>query len=95
MLGIPDDMQMKFYKGAGCADCFNTGYRGRIGVFEILQITSDIREMIERKCTRAEIEHELKKPGSGFVSLRANAIRLIHEGVTTIDEVLRITNEQD
>ena len=95
MLGIPDDKQMNFYKGAGCADCFNTGYRGRIGVFEILPITSEIREMIERKCTRAEIEKELKKPESGFVSLRENAIRLIDEGITSIDEVLRITNEED
>ena len=94
-LGIPDGKQMKFYKGIGCADCFNTGYRGRIGVFEILPITSEIREMIERKCTRAEIERELKKPGSGFVSLRENAIRLIDEGITSIEEVLRITNEQD
>ena len=94
-LGIPDGKQMKFYKGIGCADCFNTGYRGRIGVFEILPITSQIREMIERKCTRAEIERELKKPESGFVSLRENAIRLIDEGITSIEEVLRITNEQD
>ncbi len=94
-LGIPDSKQMKFYKGIGCADCFNTGYRGRIGVFEILPITSEIREMIERRCTRVEIERELKKPESGFVSLRENAIRLIDEGITSIEEVLRITNEQD
>ncbi len=86
---------MTFYKGTGCPECFNTGYRGRIAVFEILEINSAIRGMIENKCTRMEIEAELKRPGSDFVSLHDNAIRLVREGVTTSDEVKRVTHEED
>ena len=94
-LGIAEDEDVTFYKGAGCPECFNTGYRGRIAVFEILEINSAIRGMIENKCTRMEIEAELKRPGSDFVSLHDNAIRLVREGVTTSDEVKRVTHEED
>ncbi|MBP5231266.1 MAG: Flp pilus assembly complex ATPase component TadA [Clostridia bacterium] len=94
-LGISPLTDVTFYKGAGCPECFDTGYRGRIAVFEILPITQTVRNMIERKATRAEIEHELRKPESGFVSLRENAVRLVKEGITTGTEVMRVLNEED
>ena len=59
----------------------------------MLPITRTVREMIDKRCTRAQIEAELKKPGSGFVSLRDNAVRLAREGITTVSEVMRVTNE--
>ena len=94
-LGLPRRSDMYFYKGKGCPNCFHTGYRGRTAVFEMLQITSKVRSMISRRASRDEIETELKKPESGFVSLRKNALRLVLEGVTTGEEVMRVISEED
>ena len=94
-LGMPVKSGMLFYKGKGCPNCFHTGYRGRTAVFEMLEITSKVRAMISRRAGRDEIETELKKPESGFVSLRKNALRLVLEGVTTGEEVLRVISEED
>lgn len=86
---------MHFYKGEGCPNCFNTGYRGRIAVFEMLQITGKIRNLIATKAERPEIEAALRDPDSDFVSLRQNALRLIDEGITSPEEVLRVISEED
>ena len=94
-LGMPAKSGMLFYKGKGCPNCFHAGYRGRTAVFEMLEITSKVRAMISRRAGRDEIEAELKKPESGFVSLRKNALRLVLEGVTTGEEVLRVISEED
>ena len=94
-LGMKPEPGLTFYKGEGCPDCFNTGYRGRIAVFEILIITSEIRALIEKGKGREEIEAVLKRPHSGFVSLHDNALNLIRSGVTTVREVMRVTNIED
>ncbi|MBQ7161608.1 MAG: Flp pilus assembly complex ATPase component TadA [Clostridia bacterium] len=94
-LGIdPATQGLKFYRGKGCPECFDTGYRGRIAVFEILPITRAIRQLIGKNGSREAIEKILYAPGSDFVSLHDNAIRLVKEGVTTTSEVLRVTNEE-
>lgn len=84
-----------FYRGKGCPHCFDTGYRGRIAVFEILSINSEVRNMISKGEEREKIEEALKKEGSGFVSLKENGIRLIGEGITTAQEVIRVINSED
>ena len=84
-----------FYKGEGCPNCFDTGYRGRIAVFEMLPITRKVRTMIADGSSRAQIEEELKSPEAGFVSLRENALRLVKEGITTSSEITRVINEED
>ena len=61
----------------------------------MLDINSRVRGMISRGASRDEIEEELKKPDSGFVSIRKNAFRLVLEGTTTTDEVLRVISEED
>ncbi len=94
-LGMSAKPGMVFYRGKGCPSCFHTGYRGRIAVFEMLEITSKIRAMISRRANRDEVEAELKKPESGFVSLRKNALRLVLEGITTGEEVMRVISEED
>ena len=94
-----DDLNMEpapglqFYRGAGCPDCFDTGFRGRIAVFEILVIDRKLRGMISAKRTREEIEEELKKPEHHFTLLRENALRLVREGLTTGSEVVRVIHE--
>lgn len=82
-----------FYRGTGCPNCFDTGYRGRIAVFEMMTINKALRTLISDKATRTEIEAELAKPESRFVSLQKNGLRLVKEGITTASEVLRVINE--
>lgn len=94
-LGLEFDPDRIFKFGKGCQHCFDTGYSGRIAVFEIFEVTPAIREMIYKDAGRTAIEKELAKPESGFVSLPKNAIRLVQDGVTTTSEVLRIINEVD
>ena len=92
-LGMPPQDGLKFYRGAGCPECFNTGYRGRIAVFEMLLITPRVRTLIYEEKGRDAIEQELKRPESGFISMLANGVRLVLDGVTSSEEVLRVVNE--
>ena len=92
-LGLSTEHKHIFYRGEGCADCFNTGYRGRIGVFEILEITPDIRPLISQQAGRSAIEQELASAHSEFKTLRENAIQLVEEGITTAEEVQRVIYE--
>ena len=94
-LGITLDPGQSLYRGKGCPQCFDTGYRGRIAVFEILTIDRKLRNMIADDRGREELEAELKGPDHSFVSLRQNAIRLVKEGLTTGDEILRVIHDDE
>ena len=94
-LGIKIEPRTRFRRGKGCQQCFGTGYSGRIAVFEIMMITPKIRDLIYQRAGRTAIEEELKSPENGFVSLKQAATMLVFDGVTTVSEVLRITNESD
>ncbi len=84
----------KFYRGKGCPHCYNTGYIGRIAVFEMFQITPEIRSAIASRQGREAVEARLRE-GEHFVSLKTNATRLVMEGITTSSEVLRVINEEE
>ncbi len=73
--------------------CFNTGYRGRIGVFEILTIDRTLRRGISDRLDREQLRALIAQ--SGFVSLADNCRRLVLEGVTTIEEAARTINSSD
>ncbi len=96
-----DDLDMdmepglQFYRGEGCPNCFDTGFKGRIAVFEMLLITRELRAVTNRGGTRDELEQILHRSDSGFVPLRRNAIRLVREGVTTVGEVRRVISQDD
>ncbi len=94
-LGIENEPGLKFHRGKGCQNCYNTGYSGRIAVYEIMQVTPAIRQMIYKQAGRTAIEKALKDKENDFVSLRENAIALAKEGVTTTHEVMRIVTEED
>ena len=94
-LDIPDEVGLTLYRGKGCPNCFNTGYRGRTAVVEVMTLNSRIRRLISERAPRSAIEEELHKPESGFVSLRESAINLAREGVTTASEILRVVNDND
>ena len=90
-LGVSEEevADKSFYRGAGCDSCNNTGYRGRFGLFELMIINDDLREMIMRGASRDELREAAR--GHGMVALRDAGMSAIFEGVTTIDEVIRET----
>ena len=94
-LGIEREPGLKFYRGRGCPRCFDTGYRGRIAVFEILTINRKIRRLIADSAGREAIEKELFGPDGDFVTLHENAIRLVKEGTTSCAEVVRVIAQED
>jgi general secretion pathway protein E len=75
--------------GAGCTQCRGTGYLGRIGVFEVMEITEKLRAAIESKATPAKIKEIAKS--EGFSTLRESAIKVLLKGITTFDEIVRVT----
>ena len=79
----------KFYQGRGCETCNNSGYKGRIGLFELMILNEHLREMIMRNCSADELREAAR--GYGMVSLRDYGINYIFEGVTTVDEIVRET----
>jgi type IV pilus assembly protein PilB len=88
-----DDKDFVFQKGRGCKDCLETGFKGRIGIYEILKMTAPVRAAINRNATEAEI---LKAAAmSGYMSLFDDARSKIGAGVTTPEEVLRVIQLRD
>ena len=80
---------VKTYKGKGCATCNETGYKGRIGLYEVMEITDEIRELILIGASSLELRK--KSIEDGMVTLRGSGLQKIRNGVTTIEEVLRET----
>lgn len=83
---------IKFQRGKGCVHCRMTGYYGRTGIFELLEMKGNIRRMIFDNANQEEIRDEAIK--QGMVTLREAALRKINSGVTTIREVLRVTVQE-
>lgn len=78
-----------FYFGKGCAECNHTGYKGRKGLFELLKISDPIRALVNEKAPGVVIRQ--KAIELGMSTLRADGLRCIFEGLTTIEEVLKYT----
>ncbi len=86
----PDDIKgKKFYYGRGCSKCNGTGYRGRIGVFEIMVFNDEIRDLIMNQASTAVLRSAGQKTGMRL--LRDNGLEAIYDGITTIDEVVKET----
>jgi type IV pilus assembly protein PilB len=89
-----DELSLKadgeqFWRGRGCAECGQTGYTGRIGIYELLRFTPTIRELIARRASEPEIRRA-SAAASGTSSLLEEALAKVREGVTTVEEVLRV-----
>ncbi len=82
-----------FYKGAGCGECRQTGYTRRLGIFEFLQIEDALRERIAAKASGVELRQMADR--TGFVDLRADGFKKVMAGITTAEEVLRVTQDFD
>ena len=87
--GIPLDETARCFRGRGCAACNETGYKGRLGIFEMLQITGPVRELIAAQAP-ASLLRRIAIEG-GMKTLRQEAIRLVRSGESTIEEVCKCT----
>ena len=75
----------------GCAQCGMTGYKGRTGVYELMDVDDNIRALIHERATEAKIQ--AAGEASGLKSMREDGERLVAEGITSLEEVLRVTRE--
>jgi type IV pilus assembly protein PilB len=82
---------LPFFRGKGCNKCSNTGYKGRLGVHEVLEVTPEIAEMIVKRATTQEIQ-DLAEANGMVVMWQDGFIKAV-SGITTIDEILRVTKE--
>ncbi len=80
---------MKVFRGAGCRNCNGTGYKGRIALYEVMPFRDRLKEMVLQGCSTAELKDEMVR--DGVSTLRMAGIEKIRAGVTTIDEILRVT----
>ncbi|HZR22521.1 MAG TPA: type IV-A pilus assembly ATPase PilB [Vicinamibacterales bacterium] len=76
-------------KGAGCDRCNNTGYKGRVGLYEVMEIADEVRELILVGASALELRR--KAVDEGMITLRASGLRKVQAGMTTLDEVVRET----
>ena len=90
-IGFQPDLaaKVKPKKGSGCEKCNKTGYKGRVGLYEVMEITDELRELILVGASALELRR--KAIEEGMITLRGSGLRKITEGVTTIEEVLRET----
>ncbi len=81
------------YKGKGCGNCNNTGYRGRVGIYQVMPMFEGIREQILAGANTAEIKRESMR--LGVKTMRQSALTKLQEGATSFEEVLRCTVADD
>ena len=93
MLRLPYVAGRKFYRGKGCPMCFNTGYRGRTAVFEILVLNSEIRHAIADNVPHSRLQELIH--ASDFEPLIVDCVRLVQNGTTTVEEAYRTVNSTD
>ena len=92
-LPIDQARQYNFYYGKGCTRCNNSGYKGRSGIYELLEVSDDVRDMITSDASVDDIRNFART--QGMTTLREAGLKLIFDGVTTIDEVVRETVMED
>ena len=80
---------VNFYKGKGCQTCNFTGMKGRVAIYEVMPVTTELRDLMLRNATTAEIRDTACS--QGMKTLRQNALQKVVDGVTTVEEVLRVT----
>ena len=81
--------KLRVYTGAGCKICHNTGYLGRVGIFEVLEVSKEIRKLIVEKADSDLISQQARK--EGMTTMLDDGLSKVIQGVTTIQEVLRVT----
>ena len=93
--GVPADEVSEYicYRGKGCPNCNNTGYKGRVGFYQVMPMLEPIRELILNGANTAEIKRESMR--LGIKTMRQSGLTKVKEGVTSLEEVLRVTVSDD
>ncbi|OGT99985.1 MAG: hypothetical protein A2085_01915 [Gemmatimonadetes bacterium GWC2_71_10] len=86
---MKDFAGITFYKGKGCDACAGSGYKGRAGLYEVMALSPELRRMILRGASTAELQEQAVK--EGMLTLRMDGIVKIKKGITTLEEVVKET----
>jgi type IV pilus assembly protein PilB len=92
-LRLSPEEEVLLYRGQGCSFCKNSGYKGRLGIFEILIVDKEIKEMVLAKASQHDIENHARSR-QGMKSLREDGIAKVLAGVTTVEELNRVTPKE-
>ncbi|MFA5339355.1 MAG: type II secretion system ATPase GspE [Candidatus Omnitrophota bacterium] len=92
-VGLSSSKQVKFYRGRGCDKCLHTGYKGRVGIFELMLPDDAIRALTVAKSSSAEIRKAAIK--NGMKTMQEDGIEKVKAGITTLEEVLRVTQQEE
>ncbi|MGE0322734.1 MAG: type IV-A pilus assembly ATPase PilB [Polyangiaceae bacterium] len=90
-LGVPeaDWPEFKVFRGQGCATCNNTGYKGRVALYEVMRFTENLKERVLEGASTAELKLEAIR--NGMCTLRMSGIKKVSEGISTPEEIMRVT----
>ncbi len=91
--GLTDKLARAFRKGAGCPQCHDSGFQGRFGVYEVMEVTAELRRMVHKGLPTHELRAQFRKEGGR--TLREEAVQLALEGRSSLEEVLRVTQNED
>ncbi|MCA1607918.1 MAG: type II secretion system protein GspE, partial [Acidobacteria bacterium] len=81
--------QLKMFKGRGCDVCLHTGFKGRVGLYEVMEVTDDLRELIIIGASAIELRR--KAIECGMITLRESGLHKLRAGITTVEEVVKET----
>jgi type II secretory ATPase GspE/PulE/Tfp pilus assembly ATPase PilB-like protein len=87
-----DKVPETLYKGRGCRQCQGTGYRGRLGIFEMMMVTDDVRSLIVENASAPELRKIAIN--QGMRTLREDGFRHLNDGRTTVEEIMRVTKDE-
>ncbi len=90
--GLSDKTGRPFRKGTGCQQCHDTGYRGRVGIYEVMEVTADLRRLIHKRSPSHELRALFRKQGG--LTLREEGILIALEGNSSVEEVLSVTHSE-
>jgi type IV pilus assembly protein PilB len=82
---------LKIWEAKGCKKCNNSGFSGRIGLFEVLSMTKELVDIISKKPSEEEILKEAKR--QGMITMRQDGVLKVLNGITTIEEIIRATKQ--
>ena len=91
LLRLPPDKEKEIYEPGGCHFCNQTGYFGRIGVFEMMEVNDDMRKLISANASTEKLTEAARR--TGMHTLRENAVQYVLDGVTSVEEMLRASYE--
>jgi type II secretory ATPase GspE/PulE/Tfp pilus assembly ATPase PilB-like protein len=91
--GLADKANKAFRKGAGCQQCHDSGFQGRFGIYEVMEVGPDLRRMIHQAAPSHELRQEFRRQGGR--TLREEGVNKALEGMSSLEEILRVTHSED